>query len=74
VLGARSLDRRDSLAVGLGMVPRGEVGIIVASLGLADGTVGPRIYSVVVAVSLLTTVLGPAALVRLFRRDTLAET
>jgi Kef-type K+ transport system membrane component KefB len=74
VLGARSLGRRGSLAVGVGMVPRGEVGIIVASLGLADGTVGPSIYSVVVAVSLLTTVLAPAALVRLFRRDTPAET
>jgi Kef-type K+ transport system membrane component KefB len=65
--GAWSLGKRSALIVGVGMTPRGEVGLIVATLGLAAGTIGREIYSVVVAVSLLTTILAPPALVALFR-------
>ncbi|MGH2830615.1 MAG: cation:proton antiporter [Actinomycetota bacterium] len=67
LIGSRSLGRRGALMVGIGMAPRGEVGIIVASIALATGTVGREIYSVVVAVSLLTTLLVPPALKRLVR-------
>lgn len=66
-VGAASLGRRSALIVGVGMTPRGEVGLIVASLGLAAGTIGRDIYSVVVAVSLLTTILAPPVLQALLR-------
>ena len=35
-LGALSLGRRGATIVGVGMVPRGEVGVVIASLGLAE--------------------------------------
>jgi Kef-type K+ transport system membrane component KefB len=60
--------RRGALIVGVGMVPRAEVGIIVASLGLQAGVVGRRLYAVVLAMSALTWVVTPPVLRRLFER------
>ena len=55
-------------AVGVGMIPRGEVGIVVATLGLAAGAFDARIYAVIVAMSVLTSVLTPPVLAWLLRR------
>jgi Kef-type K+ transport system membrane component KefB len=65
-LGAISLGRRSGLIVGVGMVPRGEVGIIVASLGLQAGVFSNTIYSVIILMSLLTSVIAPPVLKTLF--------
>ena len=54
--------RRESLAVGVGMIPRGEVGLITASLGLAAGLVTRQVYTQAVALVLLTTLITPAVL------------
>lgn len=67
--GARRLGKRGATIVGVGMAPRGEVGIVVASLGLATGTVSRDIYSVVVAVAILTTLIAPPLLVQLLKRE-----
>lgn len=64
-LGALSLGRKEALIVGVGMVPRGEVGIIVASLGQQAGVFGAQLYAVIVAMSLLTSVIAPPVLKRL---------
>lgn len=64
-LPALPLGRRGALLVGVGMVPRGEIGFIVASLGLAAGILDADLYSVVIGMSILTTVLTPPVLVRL---------
>jgi Kef-type K+ transport system membrane component KefB len=69
-LGALSLGRRGAVIVGVGMVPRGEVGIVVASLGLASGVFSNEIYAVIVAMSLLTSIVTPPVLAWLLRRDT----
>lgn len=63
-LGAFSsgFSRRDSLTVGVGMIPRGEVGLITASLGWAAGLVTRELYTQVVALVLLTTLITPALL------------
>ncbi len=66
-LGALSLRPRSALIVGVGMVPRGEVGVVIASLGLAAGVFSDRIYAVIVAMSLLTAVVTPPALAWLLR-------
>lgn len=66
VLGARAMGRRESLAVGVGMVPRGEVGILVASLGLSLGVVGPDLYGAVIGMSIATTLIAPPLLKPLF--------
>jgi Kef-type K+ transport system membrane component KefB len=67
-LGSLSLGRRSATIIGFGMVPRGEVGVVVASLGLAAGVFDNRIYAIIVAMSLLTAMLTPPILARLLRR------
>jgi Kef-type K+ transport system membrane component KefB len=68
-LGARGMRPRDRGLVAIGMVPRGEVGIIVASIGMAAGVVDAELFAVVVGMSILTTLLAPAALRRVSARD-----
>jgi len=53
------LCRKDSLIVGFGMAPRGEVAMIVALLGLEAGVIDQGIYVALVLMSLLTTVITP---------------
>jgi Kef-type K+ transport system membrane component KefB len=59
VLGARSIGRWGSAAVGFGMVPRGEVGIVVATLGLGAGVIDEDLFAIVMVAVVLTTVVGP---------------
>jgi Kef-type K+ transport system membrane component KefB len=44
------------------MIPRGEVQLIFASFGLARGIISLSVYSVIVLVVLMTTILGPLLL------------
>ncbi|HEV2786802.1 MAG TPA: cation:proton antiporter, partial [Solirubrobacteraceae bacterium] len=64
-LGARRMGHRDAAFIGVGMVPRGEVGIIVAGIGSATGTIDAELFGVIVAMSVLTTLLVPPVLRRL---------
>lgn len=66
-LAARGLGREQARIVGVGMVPRGEVGIVVASIGVAEGVVDAELFGVVVAMSILTSLFAPFALRRLSR-------
>jgi Kef-type K+ transport system membrane component KefB len=50
------------------MVPRGEVGIVVAGLGLSAGAIGSDVYSIVVAMAIVTTLVVPPFLPFLVRR------
>jgi Kef-type K+ transport system membrane component KefB len=59
---ALGLGRRSAAIVGVGMAPRGEVGLIVASLGLSLGAIPTQIFSVVVIMSILTTLVVPPIL------------
>ena len=61
-LGAWNLGRADMLRVGAGMVPRGEVGMVVAQIGLSLGVIAPSIYGVVVFMAVATTVIAPPLL------------
>ncbi|HVH36922.1 MAG TPA: cation:proton antiporter [Tahibacter sp.] len=67
-LGALSLGKRGAAIVGVGMVPRGEVGVVIASLGLSAGVFSPRTYAVIVAMSLLTAMITPPILAWQLRR------
>lgn len=58
-LGALGLGRSDALRVGVGMIPRGEVGMIIAQLGLGFGVLSRSSYGVVVFMSVATTILAP---------------
>jgi Kef-type K+ transport system membrane component KefB len=61
-LAAWQLAAREAWIVGVGMTPRGEVGLIVAAIGLSRGVVGADTYGVVVLMSLLTTLFAPSLL------------
>jgi Kef-type K+ transport system membrane component KefB len=58
-LGAWSQGRWGAATVGFGMVPRGEVGIVVANLGLAAGLLSAGLFSAVLVAVVLTTVVAP---------------
>jgi Kef-type K+ transport system membrane component KefB len=66
--GALSLGRRDALLVGTGMIPRGEVGLIVASIGLGRGIIGTDLFGVVLVMTVITTVVTPPFLAPMIRR------
>jgi Kef-type K+ transport system membrane component KefB len=58
-LGGGSLAKRDRSIVSVGMIPRGEVGVIVAGLGYAKGAINADIFAVVVGMAILTTLIAP---------------
>ncbi|MDD5302000.1 MAG: cation:proton antiporter [Elusimicrobia bacterium] len=49
-------------AVGVGMIPRGEVGLIFAQIGFTSGIIEPALYAAVVAMVIVTTFLAPPLL------------
>ena len=54
----------DKLTVGLGMVPRGEVGLIFASIGKAIGVLDAEMFAVIIIVVLVTTLITPPLLTK----------
>jgi Kef-type K+ transport system membrane component KefB len=67
-IGARlgGLSLRESVQLGAGMVSRGEVGLIVAGVGINQGLVSSAEFSAVVAMVLITTLVTPPILRYLF--------
>jgi Kef-type K+ transport system membrane component KefB len=61
--------RLSALQVGVGMMPRGEVALIVALVGLRSEIVLPTTYAVVVFMTAVTTILAPPLLRYLFRGE-----
>ena len=62
------LSAKESLRVGIGMIPRGEVELIVAGYGLAAGIIGPEIFSAAVVMVLATTMIAPPLMRLVFPR------
>lgn len=52
----------DKRLIGLGMIPRGEVGLIFATIGLREGIVGGNLYAALLLVVLVTTLVTPPLL------------
>jgi len=67
-LGARlgGFTNRESLRVGLGMISRGEVGLIVAAVGVDAGLIQPALFSSITFIVLITTLITPLLLRRAF--------
>jgi Kef-type K+ transport system membrane component KefB len=59
--------------VGWGMVPRGEVGLIFATIGRGLGVVGEEVFTVIVLVVIFTTLLTPPVLGWILRRERPAD-
>jgi len=67
-LGARlgGFNSLQALRVGIGMISRGEVGLIVAAIGLSEALIGQEVYSTMVVMVLVTTLVTPILLSRVF--------
>ncbi len=66
-LGAIRLGRTDAVRIGVGMVPRGEVGLVVAQIGMTMGVIAQHVYGVVVFMAVATTLVAPPLLAVAFR-------
>ena len=60
---------KDSLRIGAGMVPRAEVALVIAAMGARWGVVGHALLSVTVLIVLVTSLLTPFIVRRLFRPE-----
>jgi len=73
---AGRMSHNEGMIVGIGMVPRGEVGLIIAGAGLLAGAIGRDLFGAAVAVSVITTLVAPAMLKPFFKKqsEAVAET
>ncbi len=71
--GALGMGRTDAIRVGVGMVPRGEVGMVVAQIGLNLGVLPNSVYGTIVFLSVATTLIAPPLLKLAFRAPTQLE-
>jgi Kef-type K+ transport system membrane component KefB len=67
-IGALRTGRNRALLIAWGMVPRGEVEIIVAGLALTAGAIEPDLYAVIVGMVVITAILVPPLMGPLVRR------
>ena len=67
-LGAWKLGKTDALRVGVGMIPRGEVGMVVAQIGLGFGIIRQDVYGVVVFMSVASTIVAPPLIKIAYRK------
>ena len=58
---------RGSTRIGVGMMPRGEVALIIAGIGLSHGIIAQDLFGVSIMMTILTTLIAPTILVPLFR-------
>jgi Kef-type K+ transport system membrane component KefB len=62
-------DKAKSMRVGIGMISRGEVGLIVAGVGVTTGALSTDIYTAIIIMVALTTIITPIWLKRVYQRD-----
>ena len=60
-------NRVGATRIALGMLPRGEVALIIAGIGLTSGVIGRDVFGVAIVMTILTTVLAPVLLVPAFK-------
>jgi len=59
---ALGMGKAEAMRIGVGMIPRGEVGMVVAQIGLGMGAMSQSVYGVVVFMAVATTVVAPPLL------------
>ncbi len=62
-------DRTKSMKVGIGMISRGEVGLIVAGIGVTSGALSSNIYTTVIIMVAITTIITPLWLKRAYSKE-----
>lgn len=68
-LGAWGMSRREMAQVGVGMIPRGEVGIVVAQIGLGLAAISEQFFASVLFMAVATTLIAPPLIKVLFAED-----
>jgi Kef-type K+ transport system membrane component KefB len=68
-MAALGLGLRGAAQVGIGMVPRGEVGIVVAQLGLSLAIISTQFYGIVLFMAIATTLIAPPFIKWLFASE-----
>lgn len=68
-LGAWGMSRREMAQIGIGMVPRGEVGIIVAQIGIGLGVISANFFAAVLFMAVATTLIAPPFIKIFFAED-----
>lgn len=63
------MTNRESLQLGFGMLPRGEVVLIIAAVGIAEGLINASTFSTMVVLVIITTIMTPPILRSLFSND-----
>jgi len=66
-------DKTKSMRVGIGMISRGEVGLIVAGVGVTSGVLSTDIYTAVIIMVAATTVVSPIWLRKSYKKQITAE-
>ncbi len=64
---AAGFNRRGAWRIGLGMLPRGEVALIIAGIGLSRGVISNDLFGVAILMTVVTTLIAPILLVPAFR-------
>ncbi len=59
---------RGAWRIGIGMLPRGEVALIVAGIGLSRGVIGSDLFGVSIMMTMITTLMAPIFLVPAFEK------
>jgi Kef-type K+ transport system membrane component KefB len=62
-------EKTNAIKVGIGMISRGEVGLIVAGVGVSSGALSTDIYTTVIIMVAVTTVITPVWLKVVYRKD-----
>lgn len=62
-------DKTKAFRVGIGMISRGEVGLIVAGIGVSTGALSSDIYTTVIIMVAVTTIIAPIWLKRSYMKD-----
>ena len=66
---AVDFNRRGAMRIGFGMLPRGEVALIMASIGITEGLIDNSLFGVTIMMTLVTTIVAPIVLSRLFKNE-----
>lgn len=61
-------NKTGAMRIGIGMIPRGEVALIVAGIGLSRGVIDSNLFGVSIMMTMVTTLLAPIFLVPAFNR------
>ena len=66
---AAGFNRLGAWRIGVGMLPRGEVALIMAGIGISEGIISGNLYGVTIMMTIVTTALAPPILAMSFRGE-----